>query len=183
MDAPVYIADEIEVIVNKVDQKLYGGALADHIQYMHGHPLEIIKRLQEKSDSVKQKGKKYPLVALFQDFRIDRGARLDIYGTTQLNLIIANSTEPNYYTDDRYIKNFVPILYPIYMEFMNQLRIHPVFEFKSQDQIKHTLIERVYWGKAGLYGSDGNIFNDHLDCLEIQSLEITIRKKQNCSIF
>lgn len=181
MEVPVYITDEFEAIVSLVDATLYGTAGFDkHIQYMHGHYKEIVQRLQEKTDSISQRNAKYPLVVLFQDFRIERGGRLDLYGTTKLNLIIANSTEPKYYTADRYTKNFKPVLYPIYWELMAQLRNHKQFEFKNQDEIKHTVIERVFWGKEGLYGADGNIFNDYLDCLELQNLEITIRKKQNC---
>lgn len=179
MSLPVYISSEIETIVTKVSDKLQT-QLGKEVQYMFGHPLEIVKRLQDKDSSLTQKGSKYPLIALFADFRIERGDRLDMYGKTRLNLIIANDTKPEYIAPFRYTANFIPVLYPIYTEFLNQLRLHTQFEFKNQDEIKHDVIERLFWGKSGLYGNSGNMFNDYIDCIEIQSLEITIRKKQNC---
>jgi hypothetical protein len=182
MEVPVYIKDELIAITSAVEGALHDQLLLSsyHIHFMYGHPLEIVKRLQELSESISYKDAKFPLIALFADFRIQRGERLDMYGTAKLNLIIANDTKPEYYAEERYSNNFVPILYPIYTEFMTQLRNHKQFEFKSQDEIKHTLIERLFWGREGLYGNTANEFNDFIDCIEIQNLEITIRKKRNC---
>jgi hypothetical protein len=182
MDVPVYIKDEINAVAGSVESALHDKNLLSsyHIQFMYGHPLEIVKRLQEQSGSTTGSSSKFPAIILFADFKIERGARLDMYGTTKLNLIIANDTQPQFYAEDRYRENFIPILYPIYTEFMIQLRNHKQFEFKSQDEIKHTLIERLFWGREGLYGNVGNEFNDFIDCIEIQNLEITIRKKRNC---
>ncbi len=170
---PIYVVDEIASVVQAVDAALFT-SLGKHIQYMHGHPLEIVNLLKAKDESKSLKEKKYPLIALFQDFRENRDD-YKTFGTVSLSLIIANSTESNHTAVDRYIKNFKPILYPIYNEFLKQLSNHTQFVHKPV--FKHTKIDRVYWGKTGLYGVEGNIFQDHLDCIELQNLEITIKNK------
>jgi hypothetical protein len=32
----------------------------------------------------------------------------------------------------------------------------------------------VYWGKKGLYGVEGNVFDDHIDAIEIKNLDAKI---------
>src|SRR5690242_4648687 len=110
MAEPVYVVDEIKAVVQAVDTVLFP-TLGKHIYYMYGHPQEIVNRLQALTNSPQSKDKKYPLVALFQDFRVVRGDKLTWYGTASLNLVIATLTEPKYYAEDRYTKNFKPLLY------------------------------------------------------------------------
>jgi hypothetical protein len=176
MEQPVFVVDEIETVVKAVDAVLFA-TLQKHIIYLYGHPLEIVNRLQKLTNSPQSKDKKYPLVALFTDFRVNREQRFDMYGTTSLNIIIATLTQPDYYSEDRMAKNFKPILYPIYVELLNQLAKSKAFFWYNPDEIAHTEIDRLYWGKEGLYGKTGNIFNDFIDAIEIQNLSILINNK------
>jgi hypothetical protein len=89
-------------------------------------------------------------------------------------MIIANITEPQLITEQRYEKNFRPVLYPIYQELLRQIASpsQKTFFVEDEELIAHTKIDRVNWGKQGLYGGAANTFNDFLDCIEIKDLQI-----------
>jgi hypothetical protein len=42
------------------------------------------------------------------------------------------------------------------------------------DLFEHQKYDRLYWGKQGLYGNSGNIFNDFIDAIEINELKFEI---------
>lgn len=172
----IYVVDEIASVVEKTSQKLQS-VLGKEVNYLYGHPLEIVNQLTLMTQSKNQGVKKYPLIGLFQDFREIKGERHGIESKVNLHLIIANGTQPNYTAPERYQHNFKPVLYPIYEEFLNQLFRHRQFTFPERERISHTKIDRLYWGKEGLYGNAGNIFNDYLDCIEIQNLQLLVKTK------
>jgi hypothetical protein len=171
----LYIVDEIGAVVAAIDAVTYP-LIGKHINYMYGHPLEIINRLQQLTNSVdqKQRASKYPLVALFQDFEEGIGKQIGVAAEVSLHMIIANITEPQLITEQRYEKNFRPVLYPIYQELLRQIASpsQKTFFVEDEELIAHTKIDRVNWGKQGLYGGAANTFNDFLDCIEIKDLQI-----------
>lgn len=177
MSKPVYIVDIFEDIVKNVsnvlipqfqsiDNKITG------VHYEHGHPIEIIETLAQKDKMNNFIFDKYPLVALFQDFQ-------EVYNTTvgapnevNLHIIIARATRPEYKAKERYEENFKPFLYPIYHELKRQILLSSKFLIYSDEQIRHTKIDRLYWGSEGLYRNKKNVFNDFLDVIEIKNLRL-----------
>lgn len=174
---PTIIVDVFGDIVSKVSASLTA-QLRDFdqgitgVHYLHGHPMEIIETLSQKAKSNVHKWKKYPLVALFQDFPERKFSEPGIESEPSLHLIIARATAPTYKADQRYEKNFKPVLYPIYVELLNQISISKVFMTYGTSQIPHVKIDRLYWGREGLYGNEGNAFNDWVDCIEIRDLKL-----------
>lgn len=178
---PVYIVDLIGDVVAKVSTQLLSTLQVidpniQAVQYDYGHPLEIVETLRQKDEVEEFHKEKYPLIALFQDFEEDRTKDPDIYAGTRLNIIIANHTSVEYKSKDRYTYNFKPILYPIYLEFLKQLGDSGYFQIVGT-KVPHTKIDRVYWGRQGLYNNSGNVFNDYLDCIEIKNLQLNINSK------
>lgn len=178
---PVYIVDEIGKCVTNVSTKLLPtlqaiDPLITGVNYQYGHPNEIIETLCQEERSKTGKFKKYPLIALFQDFPEVRGKVIGEDNTVTLHLIIASATLNNYKAQERYDHNFKPILYPIYQEFLNQLDLSSVFFTKAPDLIEHTKIDRLYWGNKGIEFTSGketkNIFVDWLDCIELLNLTL-----------
>lgn len=153
-----------------IDPKITG------IHYEHGHPVEIIETLRQKDESNKYKFSKYPLVALFQDFPEDHN-RSDGLIDASLHVVICRSTDNKYKAKDRYAYNFIPYLYPIYEELLRQIDRHP---FSVGYEQRHTKIDRLYWGKEGLYGNEGNMFDDYLDAIEINNLRLLLNIHKNC---
>lgn len=170
----VYLVDEIGLVVQAASI-----VLGQDINYLHGHPKEILNTLSEQGKSKSLKYKKYPLVALFQDFGEEMGETVGAYASTSLNLVICTSTEAHYTSGQRYEKNFKPVLYPIYEEFLKQLHASKAFDTLSAAKIRHRKTDRLFWGRNGLYGNDGNIFNDRIDAIEIENLNLKVNLK-NC---
>jgi len=163
------IVDIFDDIVTDVRTE-YSGAKEPY--YLYGHPVEIVNILSEKTKSSTLKFEMFPLIVLFQDFTesVDIGLR-----DASLHLAIITDTKLNYYAADRYTNTFKTILYPIW-----QLLIKHIERSSYIDTLglKYDKTDRLYWGKQGLYGNEGNIFNDFVDAIEIENLQITIN--ENC---
>lgn len=171
MTDDVLIVEEMALVVEKVDKAMQLGRT---IQYMYGHPLEIVTRLQAMTNSPTLKNQKYPLIVLFTDISI----RHDIpgyYGSAKLQMIVATTTVQEYSAEQRTANNFKPTLHPIKRELIRQISRHTQFTFP--DETDYEEIDRYYWGKAGLYGNTGNIFNDYIDCIELKDIRVNIKNK------
>jgi len=175
MSDALYIVDIIESVVDDVreDYTPPSGFDPDAPFYMYGHPIEIINTLMEKEKSGTLKFKKYPLIALFQDFEEDKGEEQSINARVSLNIVIAVMTDPDYRSEDRYTNTFKPVLYPLYNKLLEKIAASGYFQV-APGNIRHRKIDRVYWGRTGLYGNEGNIFNDYIDAIEIENMELSI---------
>jgi hypothetical protein len=145
---------------------------------MWGHPKEIVQRLQTIASSPEppaegEIAKAFPLICLFTDIPVTMNTPIGFNGTARLQIIIANATEQNLLAPERLEKNFKPVLRPIKKEFLRQVGLYSTFSFPELP--RHTEIERYYWGRQGLYGNEGNILNDYVDCIEIENLEVRIK--------
>lgn len=134
------------------------------ITYLHGHPTELVKVLNEILGEQNCGANKYPAILLFQDFEereIDSK-----YSTADLHLIIVNSTTPHLLAHERYEKIFKPLLMPIYDRFIQLVRRR-----NADYKLNTRKIDRLYWGQKGLaYYDEGgtkNVFNDYLDAIEV----------------
>lgn len=150
-----------------IDDKIEG------VHFLHGHYTEVRQILSNKSLSNEYKFRKYPLVVLFHDFPVRREEDNDMYGTATVQMIILHSSTKDKIIDTRYDQVFVPILNPIYDEFVYQLKRHKGLMSPGQ----HTLIDRPHWGNPDIYGSGGYIFKDVLDGKELKDLVLPVRKK------
>lgn len=142
------------------------------INYMYGEWEELTQQLQNMARDQAQWGKKYPAVLLIMDLleRFGKGYQ----GEVSLRLLIVNSTELSYTTPTRYDRNFIPILYPIWVELMNQLQLSPYFIVPDVEDLEYEKIDRVSIGKVLLAKPQANGFSDCLDAIEIRSLKLTV---------
>lgn len=173
---PLYIVDEIGLIVAAVSTKMLTylqtiDSAIQGVQYYYGHPREILETLAQKDQTEPFRFQKYPAICLFQDFSEVRSSERGIYATSKFQLIIVNSTDPNYKAEERYTHNFKPILYPIYLNFLEQIALSGKCMLSSDYIIPHTKFDRVFWGRDLVDGGK-NSFNDYLDAIEIVSMEL-----------
>lgn len=173
----IYIVDLIGEVVDKVsivltEQLQLIDSTITGVHYEYGHHNDIKRKLIEKTKSNEYKFSRYPLIALFQDFpeTWDKNGVCSV----KLQLIIGFHSTKDFYSDDRYLKVFKPILYPIYKEFKKQLSNHSAFTIKEPEQIVHEKIDRPHWGDIAAYGTSSYIFGDVLDAVEIRGLELTV---------
>lgn len=174
-EAPIYIVDVIGEVATAADAVLYP-TLNKHILYTYGRSIQILKKLQSLNDAIAQTTKdgKYPLLALFQDFPEDIGTS-GYYCTVRLPKIsIATLTQC---TDDpvkRYATTFKPILYPIYLEILNQLARHPNIIGNDPRAFVHRK-----WDRPGTQ-PEGQNLNDYVDAIEIEGLQLTFKQVIKC---
>ena len=147
------------------------------VHYMHGHPLEIIETLKQLGDTQTYRFDRYPLIALFQDFPERVTDATGLQSEVTLHLIIARATMPDYKAEKRYEYNFNPVLYPVYESLLLHIHRSKAFTTKGPNLVEHTKWDRLYWGRSGLYGNEGNIFNDWIDCIEIKDLKLKVNTK------
>lgn len=143
------------------------------VNYLYGPPKQIIKTLQGWNGTTLANAK-YPIVALFQPFEENKGAETGLDAIENVRIIIGRQSDPSWLTDYRYQVNFIPVLYAIYDELMNQLYFDPRVS-SVRGQIKHTKTDWPFWDN----GQDNNPFGDWLDVIEIKNLKLNIRSK-NC---
>ena len=146
--------------------------------YQFGHPLEIVENLKAMSADPAQAAGKYPLVALFADYTQKKG---NIgYAEVTLHLIIATLTDVNYTASDRAANTFKPILYPIYDALMEQIARSGYYMGAQPGKITHNKTDRFFFGRNGLYDEDGNVFNDAIDVIDVENLELKVHTQNNC---
>ena len=175
MPIPDLFRSTVASVSTKLLPKLqaYDGGI-QLIQFMHGHYEEVKQILKQFTENETLNNKKFPLVVLLHDYPIKMG-QTGIYGEGEFHLLICTTTDPTFNSDDRYAKTFNPVLTPIYKELMHQIAKNGIyFLTQGEGQIQHTMIERLYWGRSGVYGNVSNIFNDWIDCIEITNLSLKI---------
>jgi hypothetical protein len=151
-----------------------GATITPHLYYMYGHPIEIVNTLSEKGADGTQKFLRFPVICLFQDFE----ENIAVYGydsMVELNIVIAAQSKNHWKAADRYTNTFKVSLYHLYNLFLQKLAES---DDVNGDNPEHTKIDRLYWGKTGLYGNSGNIFNDFIDAIEIKDLKLKIHKSK-----
>jgi len=97
-----------------------------------------------------------------------------------LNIIIAVNTSPDYTSENRYDNSFRTTLYPLYDLLIKHIVKSKWFINVDPGLVPHNKIDRLYWGRNGLYNNESNVFNDYIDAIEIQNLSLELRLKQNC---
>jgi len=182
MSAPFWVDIFDEIVTDVREDADKPAALdADRPFYMFGHPLEIIDTLAKKDSNDVYKFNKYPLIALFQDFTETMGENQAVPSAVQdLNIVIAVNTSPDYSSANRYDNSFRTVLYPLYDLLIKHIVKSKRFLNVDPGLVPHDKIDRLYWGRTGLYGNEANIFNDYIDAIEIQNLSLQLRLKQNC---
>lgn len=161
-----YIVDDIETVVEAMDLSVITGVTS--IGYIYGHRKSVAARLNKRDE-------KYPVVAL----RLDTPETIaEGIQNFNLNLVIATLTKGTYTEELRMDKIFRPILYPLYIEFMKQLRNSGLFMWEGAHKYPpHTKVDRHFYGLPGPEGNTKSIFNDPIDGIEIIDLKINSTTK------
>lgn len=146
--------------------------------YDYGVTLEVVNRLKQKTQNPDYEYKKYPLIWYLIDGSIEElvADNLSNKRTVQnATVIICTQTDATYTSEDRFNNTFIPILRPLYDSFMFHLKRSNLV--RSTDYFKHTYHENLFWGRDGLYGHTANIFDDKLDAIIIENLQLSIIEK------
>lgn len=166
-----YLVDIMKTVVAAVEARLLPQLQAydpniQSVHYEYGHPIELLETLRQYDESATLRFRKYPLVALFTDFKEEKGS-INEYSTAYVTFVVAHHTLPAYKAEERRIKNFIPVIHPIVDELIYQIGQSKYIIDSNPDLMERTEIDRYYWGKHNPEGNEGNKANDYLDATEI----------------
>lgn len=173
MTQPVYIVDVIADIVAKVTTKLLASLqvvdpLFTSIQYEYGHINDINERIIARQQNAAVMN---PMVLLIEDYRTTHGKE-GLTGISNVKIIIVTLSKPDITREQRETRTFRSILYPIYFEFLNQLKASGKFQIYDVTKIKHTQINRPHWGDPYLYGNKEYPLKGVYDGIELNFTEL-----------
>lgn len=175
MKQPVYIVDIFRGIVAATSAALLtqlqaADPLITGVHFDYGHYTDIRNRITAKEGNPAEKQDITPLIALFEDFRITKG-QAGIFGIAGLKFIILHSSDKGYTRQQREDLIFRPILYPVYWEFLRQIKLSGKFMYYGTE-LSHDQINRPHWGDPELYGNKGYLLNRVLDGIELDRIEL-----------
>lgn len=165
----IYVIDLIREVVAATNTAVIAELQAYNsyiqaINFIPGTEGEINEVLTEMSQQPSMDGKQWPLFALLFSFPENKAPKVGIDGEVDLNLLIARRGNNTDKTQARYDNNFKPVLYPIYLEFLNQLFLSPKFQTELPGNIPHVKIDYPYYNAD----DDKNIFNSYVDAIQIK---------------
>ena len=141
------------------------------INYRHGHPVDVFDQLQRMARNKNYKLRRFPVIALMQDFDEDLGAMDE----TPIQIILAVMTLAQYTASERYTNSFDGLrLTKLYERFLQYLEWDTSTYFRRSDAHK---IDRLYWGKEGALGNEDNKAYDLIDAIE---LKIDLKTLNTC---
>ena len=144
--------------------------------FKYGHLKEITNMLTEKDKSDTYKYQKYPLIVLLLDITENKATEPIIYSEISVRLWICCNTRKDYTSESRTLNSFKTILQPIYDLFIQKVESSGYFNIDKMIGIPHKKTDRYFWGT-----DDGttNVFNDFIDAIDIENLELKIKKQFN----
>ena len=167
------VSDELLATLQLIDPLIEG------VHFMYGHYNDIRERLTTMNKTETYATRRFPLIALFEDYRV-RVGKTGLTGIGNLKIIILYPTKKDYTREQRESITFQPVLIPIYNSFLKWLKLCGKFMIYDETKIQHDMIKRPHWGDPGLYENNGYLLNDILDGIELSNLELTTFLK-NCS--
>lgn len=144
------------------------------IRFDAGRAVQVVEGLLVVDGSKANKNSKYPLVALFTPIKVRKVENSKFLVEIRL-ITIAAYSDQNTAVIDRYRagSTFVDVLYPCYLEFLNQLSLHEAVTIMDADSFEHTLEE-----DPGVQVVQGT--NDFIDCINIHNLNFYINNFKTC---
>jgi hypothetical protein len=166
---PIYVVDVIEKTVDAtntavIDELKNFDPMIEQINYQYGSYDEICSTLDQMSKQSDKQYKRYPLFAVIMSFPEDKGRQVGVDGVEDLNIIIARRSNPTDKTPARYCNNFKPVLYPVYLEWLNQIYLSGKFIVETPENIPHQKIDWPYYDTE----KGENRFNDYVDAIQIK---------------
>jgi hypothetical protein len=108
-----------------------------------------------------------------------RGRDKRISASSNIAITIAINTLSRYTNEDREVESFKTILRPLYDLFIDKFKKHPHIDIQYDIEIPHIYRERYDLGSRGAMDSKGKSLDDLIDAIELENLEIKV-KKESC---
>jgi hypothetical protein len=169
-----YLPQDVPSIIGNIVEQLsvnLEAELAHKVAYKHGTWKSIQGRIVDESTGTIIKDATFPLICLIQVFEEKFDAD-SAYSELTLTLLFCNISEPAWYSEDRYANNYLPVLYPMYAEFMQLINESPYFVGYNELYPEHTKIDDLH-----LPETDANKLPACLDGLWIRNMKLRLDNK------
>lgn len=167
---------DIVRIFSELSETVKNSLSRDSLHFVHGYIEEINVTLRELASQPITDSLRYPAIMLIQPFTVTKGE--DYYNLKNAQILIAINTLQELKAADRYVNTITPILYPIYDALLDAISRHSEIVDADPEMIEHELKELPFYGVES--GGTANIFNDMIDCLMIDNLNLKINPTKNC---
>lgn len=172
---PVSVPDIFEDIVSTVSSNLSTDPELNipSVYYRCETWMELIARLEADSKHPDYRDSRYPLIALIRNFdeKIKDNSSLN---SVSLNIIIVCRSEKTMKSELREQQNYIPILRPIYAEFMECIKTSNYFNNYMELMPTHTKTESFMLGTEGNKGNTNYALPDVVDGIIITNLELDV---------
>lgn len=126
--------------------------------------------IYSKSDKIDHK---FPMVALFTPVEEERGLERHM-SEAKVSIIIACSSTEYFTNEEREVYSFKNILRPIYKRLLEVFKSDSRLDFGYGNKVKHIYSENFDYGRYGAYTASGDAVSEHIDAINIRSLELNI---------
>lgn len=172
----IVLSDLFKRIVQNLNTSFEDNGIDLSVRYSFGTYQETTKEIQDFGNSTTLKDQKFPLIWLVteQDELFDSSA-IGKPVLTNIQILIANSTDPNSNSVKRIDQNYIPVLYPIYEQLLIEIAASGFFEEQHRDDIYHMRTDRPFAGvkdQNGKYIS--NLFNSYVDVVHIRNMRLNV---------
>lgn len=138
--------------------------LIAQVNFQPGTIMEINETLQQMTGGT-QAYQRYPLFGMLLSFDENKGQTIGQDCTVDCRFIIARRSNSTDKVPERYDKNFIPVLYPVYLEVLNQFYLDPRFDTQTPDNIPHIKTDFPYFDTGE---TDKDPLSDTVDAIQIK---------------
>lgn len=172
---PISVADIFSDIVGTVSDNLAGESSLDisQVSFKCETWLELIARLTRESQVASYDDVRYPLVALIRNWD-ERSNENNGYVSISVNLVIVTPSRQEWLSQEREDNNYIPVLRPIYSEFMQCIKSSRCFANYFESLPTHVKTESFLLGREGNKGNTAYSLPDIVDGIIITGLELLV---------
>jgi len=173
----IVIVDIFREICRRVQMELAETTEIKSVNYIFGDSSYINKILEKMSKSGFYEKLKFPLIGLYHPFEESEGESKEYSTRVPLSFILATNTISDYDNEKRMEESFIPVLYPLYKSFINQVSRYEGFEIDDVDLLRRRKIDEFRFGSRNAKDSSGEEF-PLIDCIKIKDLELKIKNEK-----
>jgi hypothetical protein len=158
---------KIREVVEKTDAEFFKQT-GMHVFFEHGYHSQVTRQLRFKNENP-YLPKKYPLIWLVTPIKEKRNG-LGI-SHAPLHFVLAHDTDNTYSADESRDNVFLPILIPLYEEFIKQMyAAHRLF---TADKARDYDYMNIQYAKVDT--DNKNLLDDFVDVIDIQNFIVQVK--------
>ena len=144
----------------------------DNSKFKYSTPTEFVNEMKKLDDS-----QRYPFFfvnSMLVDYDLQsKNDRIINVG----EIVIATKTDKEWSSEARDAKSFKPILIPFLERFIERMKFNSKISILKEGKVKL----HYFYGKQGIYGYDGDVFNDSVDAIQLLNFQFRLSNKKQCN--